>query len=268
MPQHDPARRPWRRLVLAGSAALGTALIGWLVSFVGPKLWNTTSRAVSGEKPPVALAVVTDVDRFRSGARGSFIPEFIITRPAAQVSAPPNGEEPAGRWSWAHRLGGIDAYQTLIRVKISGADRTPVIVDNLRVKVVRRGPALAAPLFSYLGLGSGQGVRYFEVDLDRRAPVTRYVGGSGPGAKKHDPFPLRVTHSDVEVIDLLADTLRCDCEWVAKLDWESGTRAGELTIDDHGKPFHTAAPAENAAGDAADLRYWQGDRWHRYVAST
>jgi hypothetical protein len=27
-------------------------------------------------------------------------------------------------------------------------------------------------------------------------------------------------------------------------------------------------PAENAAGDAADLRYWQGDRWHRYVAST
>jgi hypothetical protein len=257
-----------RRLAVAGCAALGTALIGWLVSFVGPKLWATTEHAVSGEKPPVQLAVVTDVDRFRSGARGSYIPEFIITRPLAQVGAPPNGEDSAGRWKWAHQLGGIDAYQTLIRMKISGAGRTPVIVDNLRIKVIRRAPALVAPLFSYLGLGSGQGVRYFEVDLDRPVPLARYVGGSDARPAKQDPLPLRVTRSDVEVIDLLANTSRCDCEWVAQLDWESGARTGELTVDDHGRPFRTAAPAANADGQAVDYRYWQDDRWARYVRST
>jgi hypothetical protein len=268
MGQHDAARPAWRRFAVAGCAALGTALIGWLVSFVGPKLWTTTERAVSGEKPPVQLAVVTDVDRFRSRARGSYIPEFIITRPLAQVGPPPNGSEVAGRWKWAHELGGIDAYQTLIRIKISGADPTPVIVDNLRIKVIRRAPAMAAPLFSYLGLGSGQGVRYFEVDLDRRVPLARYVGGSGAGATKRDPLPLRVTRRDVEVIDLLANTLHCDCEWVAQLDWESGTRTGELTIDDHGRPFRTAAPTANAAGQPTDYRYWQSGRWQRYVEST
>lgn len=250
--------------MFAVAATLGTALAGWLVSFAGPKVWDRTSRAVSGEPSPVQLAVVTDVDRFRSGARGSYIPEFIITRPAAQVTAPPSGDDSTGRWRWAHALGGVDAYQTLIRVKVSGTSSTPVILDNLRVSIVRRSPALAAPLFSYLGLGSGQGVRYFEVDLDQRVPAARYVGGSGPGATKRDPFPLRVTRRDVEVVDLLANTIRCDCEWVAKLDWASGTREGELTIDDHGRPFRTVAPLQSATGEARDLRYWQGDRWNRY----
>jgi hypothetical protein len=74
----------------------------------------------------------------------------------------------------------------------------------------------------YLGLGSGQGVRYFEVDLDRAVPTARYVGGSGAGATKRDPLPLRVTRSDVEVIDLLANTLHCDCEWVAQLGLGGG----------------------------------------------
>jgi hypothetical protein len=91
------------------------------------------------------------------------------------------------------------------------------------------------------------------VNLDRRSPAPKYIG-------RRDPLPLRVTDIDVEVIDLLAGALRCDCRWVAKVDCVSGSKQGTTTIDDHGEPLHTSGEPLTA-GEPRHATAWYRGRW-------
>jgi len=241
-------------------AAVGAAFLAWFVSFIGPKLFDEASHSVQGEKPPLSIAVVTDMAHFTSPADASIgAPEFLYSGHVTQLGAPPGGNDPQRseeRWAWAHKLGAVDAYTTLVRMKISGRSSTPVILNDLRITVISRRAPPDAWLISYLGLGSAQGVRYFDVNLDRRAPVATYVG-------KRNPLPLRVTDTDVEVIDLLASALRCDCRWTIKLDWASGSKQGTMTIDDHGESFQTSGVRFTSSGEPRRAIAWFRGRWMR-----
>jgi hypothetical protein len=264
-PHSQAAKRPsWvgrtRRWAFKLGATIAAAFLAWFVPFVGPDLVEKVIDAVGGEQPPLSTAVVTAIARFTSPADESTGPPlFLYSGPVAQLGAPPGGEDPQRddeRWAWAHERGAVDALNTLVRMEISGTSSTPVILNNIRVSVVRRRPPLDAWLITYPSLGSAQGVRYFDVDLDRRPPSPEYVG-------ERTPLPLRVTDTDVEVIDLLAGTLRCDCEWEIKLDWVSGSSQGTMTIDDHGQPFRTSGVRDTPSGEPSREIVWNGGRWMR-----
>jgi hypothetical protein len=252
--------RTARRWPLKAAGAFGAALLAWLVPFAGPKLFSGADRAVRGPRAPLSVAVAKDPARFTSRAFASYgAPTFLYHGPVAKLGAPPDAGELSerheyDRWAWAHAHGAIDATSSLVRLKISGTTTAPVILDDLRVEVTQRRRPPDAWWIGYLGLGAAQGVRYFDVDLDKRSPAVKYVG-------RRDPLPLRVSETDVEVVDILASTLRCDCKWNIKVDWVAGTQQGTLTIDDHGRPFETSAFRERAGGDPRRAIAWWKGRW-------
>jgi hypothetical protein len=251
-------RQQLRRWPGKVAAAIGAAFLAWFVSFVGPKLFNSAATKVGGVKSPVSIVVIDDVAHFTSLADASSGPPvFVFSGKIASLGAPPdrgNPERSEERWAWAHEHGAVDALDSLVRLKISGTSSTPVILDDLRIKVTQRQPPLDGWELTYLGLGSAQGTRYFDINLDKPSPSVRYAG-------KRDPFPLRVSADDIEVIDLLASTQKCDCSWTAQLDWAAGDKQGTTTITDHGRPFRTTAVLTNSEGWSPHGVIWQGGRW-------
>ena len=232
-----------KKLIGAAAAAAATATIG----FVVPQLLGTLTAKVA---PPAVLhaQALTDIAQFRSSA--PHVPEFVIPRPVAQIGPPPDADDldPHAaplRYSWAHDLGGVDAFETLVRVSISGAGSSATDLQQLRVELVGCQAPLKGRLVTYTGLGSGIGAKYFSIDLDSDTPTAEYVNAKGV-PKRRQPFPLRVTDSDQEVFDVTATISRRDCRWRLLLDWTAGDRRGTTVIDDHGKPFRTTS------GDTAD----------------
>jgi hypothetical protein len=235
-----------KKLIGSAAAAVATAAL----AFVVPQVLGTIKATVA--PPPVLHAQVqTDVARFRSNA--PHVPEFVIPRPLGQIGRPPDADdvdpefpEVLGirsaplRYAWAHRLGGIDASETLTRITLSGSGPAATDLQQLRVRLVRCRPPLKGHLVTYTGLGSGIGAKYFSIDLDRDNPVAEYVNAKGK-VKRTQPFPLRITDSDQEVFDITAGISRRDCEWKLLLDWTAGNRQGTTVIDDHGKPFRTTS---------------------------
>ena len=64
-----------------------------------------------------------------------------------------------------------------------------------------------------------------------------------------------MSRTDVQVLNILAGTGTCDCRWVVKLKYTFAGEPGELTLDDGGKPFRTAATSK------ADHCHWNGSTW-------
>ena len=242
-----------KKLIGASAAAVATAALGFLV----PQVLGTIKTKLA-PTPVLDAQVIADVSRFRSSV--PHVPEFVIPRPLGQIGQPPdaNDVDPAFpgelairaaplRYAWAHREGGVDATETLVRVSVSRSTPAATDLQQLRVRLVRCRPPLKGQLVTYTGLGSGIGARYFSVDLDQNAPVAEYVDAKGR-LKREQPFPLRVTASDQEVFDVSAQIARRDCQWTLLLDWTAGDRQGTTVIDDHGKPFQTTSGGTPAGG--------------------
>jgi hypothetical protein len=245
-PTLTPKRGLWSRrskLVGTGAAAVATAALG----FVVPQVLGGIQHRVA-PAPVLHAQVLTDVAKFRSDA--PHIPLFVVPRPLGVIGRPPDANDQTGRaaplrYAWAHAQGGVDAWETLTRVSISGSSSAATDLQQLRVRLVHCQAPLRGSLLGYLGLGSGMGARYFSVDLDHDTPTAEYVDKNG--RIKHDqPFPLRVTDSDQEVFDVMATTSRRDCQWELLLDWTAGSRRGSTVLNDHGKPFRTTAGDEHA----------------------
>jgi hypothetical protein len=269
--QRSTFRRALRTWPGKALAFLLTAVVGSALSyFLGADFWQGVEKRVGVAAAPISVQVLTDVDRFESnsGVDAARVPEFTIPRPISQIPPPPAGSNPQGRYKWAHHLGGIDTGSSLVRLIVSGTSESPVLVQDLQIKVVSRERPIQGSLISFLGQGAGQAVRFFEIDLDDPQPTAEYVGSEGgPEAR----FPLRVTSTETEVFDLLAHTEGCDCSWVAELAYTAEGEDGLMTIDG-GQPFRTTAhsifqwaPGENDSISFywSDFFYW--DRgWQRY----
>ena len=244
-----------RKGLVAVCAAVGTAATGFIVQ----QVLTAGERAFSSTGAPLQVRIITDLALFRSSA--AYVPAFVVPRSIADIGPPPNryaadpsnpqeppADDPA-RYSWAHRLGGVDADQTLVRLSISGTSSSATVLQQLRVRVLQCGPPLTGTDVSYRGLGDGIGVRYFFVVLDQSLPTVVY---SWPDlrANGNQPFPLRVTNSIQEEFDVVGQVNHSDCDWELLLDWTQGTRNGTLTLSNDGKPLETTASSSPGVSEA------------------
>jgi hypothetical protein len=149
-----------------------------------------------------------------------------------------------GEWTDnAERIGAIDGKESSVLITVQGTSDKVVELTEMRAVVQKRGQPS--------GFRSGQCggvvlVRPFTADLDQ--PVSTAVPQPGydtvAGAPTPpQPFPLRVSESDLEVFNLIASTDSCDCTWTIEIDWTVGDRTGTKTVevDDRGNPFRTIA---------------------------
>ncbi|MFJ2233416.1 helix-turn-helix domain-containing protein [Streptomyces sp. NPDC087859] len=167
-------------------------------------------------------------------------PHFLVDRKPEQVPPPPGEQDARG---WVNALGAVSAGRQMLALTVQGTGRATVVLDDLHVRVVKKGAPLDWNDFS-MGVGCGGDVdtTAFAVDLDAGRPVV------SPKAGQRD-FPYKVSESDPEVFYILADARAHDVRWYLELDWSSGDRKGTVRIDDQGRPFRTSGNAGRPAYD-------------------
>ncbi|MFF3751378.1 helix-turn-helix domain-containing protein [Streptomyces sp. NPDC002018] len=156
---------------------------------------------------------------------------YLIDRPPAEVPPPPTEQDAAG---WVNALGGVASDGQFIELTVQGTGAETVVLQALRVRVVKSGAPLAWTDYA-MGVGCGGGVstKSFDIDLDAARP------GSVPKAGQRD-FPYKVSESDPEVLYVSARASTREVSWYLELEWSSGERHGTLRVDDRGRPFRTS----------------------------
>jgi hypothetical protein len=137
--------------------------------------------------------------------------------------------------NYMHSKGGIDGFNTSVTIVVQGRDERSVVLTGVNIRILER----RKPHGTYVDIGGGADLppRLLSVDLDDPRPIARpRTTGSEAWS-----FPLQVSTRDPEVFILTAQTSKCDCKWVAELDYVASGKRGSVRIDDNGKPFRTAA---------------------------
>jgi hypothetical protein len=246
--------------------------------------------------PALNVAAVTNTADFSS--RAPYVPEYLFAKPAKVLPAPPDksasalelyGAGPAaGRWQWAHRLGGVDAENTLVHLVLTRNGVAPVDITGLGVADLRCSAPRAGTLATYdwhyvssdAGLaesyGAPGGSRYFLTHLDGlpgymgissdrpdfTSDALTFIGSNGKPAPA--PLPISVSYGQELSFDVLATVFAHDCQWRLKLDWTSGGRPYSTTVPSGGSPFETTAVGI-APGEMQNVSFvtWSGRGWLR-----
>jgi hypothetical protein len=135
---------------------------------------------------------------------------------------------------WAQQSGGVPAQTLAMRMTVRAVGDTPVVLNGLRVEVVRR----SAPLTGWFRVpeaGCGvQPVRSIRVNLDEdpvRPMLTEVDEATLEEQTRPFDLTLRVTPSDPEVFEIHASTLKSDVEFRMTLLYQSESSSGEFPVE-------------------------------------
>lgn len=192
--------------------------------------------------------------------RGGCGHRYLIDRAPSQVPAPPAEQDARG---WATALGAVHGAETIVEATVTAAGRTPVVIEEVYVRVAERREPLERSAFAMSnGCGGSLTPAAFRVDLDAARPVARPQDGYDADDGTHLPatrLPYQVAPGDPLVLRIEAQTEECDCDWYVEVRWSGGGgRGGLLRIDDGGVPFRTSGlegrPQYEYGWDAAAWR--------------
>jgi hypothetical protein len=139
---------------------------------------------------------------------------------------------------------GVPGVELPIELTIRGTTSEPVVISDVRLQLVETAQSDAA-WFAVLDPGCGAiDARRIYIELDDPAlPVVWRDENSHP----IDPHPLlRVDTTDIEVLNVIAESRTRNATFRIVLSWEFHGLTGELLIDDHGKPFRVAGIQPNS----------------------
>ncbi|WP_144118648.1 hypothetical protein [Catellatospora sichuanensis] len=206
--------------------------------------------SAAADEPPFSVDVLF---------RGDYCAPYAVNAYPGELSSPHRVVDPDSRIrpaddevaEWMQRVDAIPAEGRLL-LTLQGSTEKTVVLQDMTVEVVEpRGPAIEATTLFYpeSGCGAGESPRLFKVGLDTANP--RPVPAAGVDAAGNEipavAFPFSVSESDPEIFAITADPGHCDCTWRLRLRWTSAGRSGTLVIDDHGRPFRTAAVVDTNA---------------------
>ena len=210
---------------------------------------SASTDAEGGAAPPVQVTVLDDNWDSQCGQW------FLTDRSPGRVPPPPS---PQGTNSWSTALGGLPAQDLRLQLTAQAHPGTPVVLHALYVRVVSSATAPRGNAYTPAdGCGGGIDPASFHIDLDARRPRAHAVQGTvehGSPSTLID-FPLQVSATDPQVLDVDAHTEDHDVSWYLDLVWSCGSRQGTIRVDDHGAPFRTV-------GLKGDHRYfYDGSAW-------
>jgi hypothetical protein len=247
----NPSRA--RRLkIWVTTSGLGLLLIGGLFAYYLPGVSHSLHKPFTDPPAPLSVATVVDLDKITDWRSQTGPANYLLPKPITAIGRPPSDQvaDQGGWYTWAHTQGGIDETQSIIQLDVSGTSATPTVISRLSVEVTDRRPPSRATAVGPSGQGGGVIPRVIVADLDQNPPTIKWANSK--------PVILSVTQSDIEVIELVAQTTQCDCSWKILLDWTAGSRQGVISVGYHGQPFRTAAPANDKDGWGWYAPSWNG----------
>lgn len=151
--------------------------------------------------------------------------------------------------SYPPAAGGHSASPTSVTLTVQGRTRQTVVLTGLDIEVRKRRPAPKGVVLND-ACGDLGAFRWVAVDLDASPPqvtpkfegfILDMIGKENVPVQNRKPirFPYHVNSVKPETFLMSAQTVACDCSWVAVLTWQSGDRSGRYVIDDAGSPFRT-----------------------------
>jgi hypothetical protein len=185
--------------------------------------------------PALKVQVISQPQFVPEGLVHSGIYLFAGPKPSP-ADVPPNLrslEHVAEYEQWAQSNGGVPAQTLALRMTVRAAGSAPVVLNGLRIEVVRRSAPLSG-WFRFPDAGCGpQPVRSIDIDLDKSPvrPLLIEVDATGQ-EKPSRPFKtLRVTRTDIEVFEIHAGTVKSDVEFKMTLLYQSENGAGEFPVE-------------------------------------
>ncbi|GLZ37663.1 hypothetical protein [Actinokineospora sp. NBRC 105648] len=154
--------------------------------------------------------------------------------------------------------GAVQADKGIVVVTVQGDQEKTVVLQEMRVDVVARHPAMIG-VFLPTPCGGDLTPRTFEVDLAKPAPAAVGTAGKSGGEDIPAPsFPFTVSETDPEQLEISARSTTEDVEWRLRLVWTSGDQRGESVVDDAGRPFRTTAKSAVSKDYCVD---WTINAW-------
>jgi len=180
----------------------------------------------------------------------TFTPNFLFSASVDPKAAPVDGDSTEVRRfaQWARRFGGIPYSDRSLEVVLRGRDSSPVVIGDVRIRVLERTAPSGAWVNGWYGCGGALPVRLFKADLVPEPPLVRlYIDGV-----ETERSAFQVSSSEVEVFDFEVTAGRELVSWVIEVRYTSDGRDGVLTItDEDGKPFQLAG-----GGDPLVFSVW------------
>ncbi|MDT7805030.1 MAG: hypothetical protein QOI78_8463 [Actinomycetota bacterium] len=175
---------------------------------------------------------------------------WVTPKTPDQIHLPVPGEIMAyGGWAdWPEvSVNGAASPPGLVELTIQGRDSSAVTLTDVRVRVLARREPIHGTAIQR-DCGDQGAIRWLDVDLDRDPvrPVAKDEFDAMPEdtpawERKPIKFPYTVSVANPETFMIKAETVNCDCDWVADVYWSAQGKTGVLPITNSGKPFRTTS---------------------------
>jgi hypothetical protein len=239
-------KRHW--LLGAALTALVTATVGLLVNRFGPGI-------IDIGKPPLRFTVTHE-----DPGDGSF---FAFRRVIPRSALPPANGCGAHMRGWLARYDAVDGGQSGVKVTVEGLNRSPVLIESMRARIVSRTPPISGSVLRCVVEGVLPAVE-IGFNLDEPSPIARTMTEDGSlGTPYFEGAGLTVAEGEHVILAVTAFAEECFCRWVIEMTALVDGNMETFTIDDGGRPFETSAivtvPARRIYLYGPDLGYCSGE---------
>lgn len=215
--------RRWLTVPRAVAAALIAPLLAWAVPTYVPRIIDR----VSGKDP---VSIILDTNPHQGFA------DEVVLPPNEWVRGNPGPGGCARFHSWADQLGAVPAARTEFRLFVKGRADDPVVLDEIRPRILSRKPRLHGTPVKCPADGETP-IRGILIRLDDPVPRARFVDEE----LRQKPIAFTLAKNETATFDVSASSVRCFCRWVLDLRFVVGGSTRILTVTNHGQPFETTA---------------------------
>jgi hypothetical protein len=226
----DPRKhgKTWREKLLTAPGIAAAAVFTTAVSWLATQLLENLHARIEVRQP---LSVTVKDNPARIGAF-SDQPMFGVI-PADIRTAGSPGPGCAGFRDWLKLNKGVDAGATKLQLIVQGKVAKPILLSEMRVKVLRKLPPVVGIPVSCPPAGEASS-RHIEIDLDANPPRVRYQSDQ-------KTFGFTVQAGETETFNIVAKTMRGRYTWVIDLDIVVEGDQHTIEIGGPSGPFETSA---------------------------
>ena len=188
-------------VLVAGTVftALLTASATWFANDVLSKVHQPDPVGLSVETDPSRMSGVSSADRY------GVIPSSVETR------GTPGSGGCDGFHSWLRNNHGIDAGETVLQISAQGMTDQPVLLQNMRVKIIDTSAPMSGIAVWCPSAGNAQ-LRSITVNLDATPPAVVYQSAS------NTPFGFTLQKGETESFIVTAKAAKATYRWTVELD--------------------------------------------------
>lgn len=220
------------------------AIIGFGIKYYGPGV-------LTHRQKRLALNVEVDPVEIWGDAPNWDPYACVVDTPIDDVGPPPSSRC-RDWWAWAQSIGGVDAFDTVVRVTMVGRSKPTVVVKQLTLNVYQRESALRGSALLCRTGGADMTPRGVNIDLEEE--TVTFTDADGQAVRK--PLEFSVREGEPEQFQIRAQADQSYVEWDYDLTFFVDGRKQHHRIAPSSGSFSTTG-LSNASKYESDGSEWR-----------